>query len=254
LDNFFGLIFYIGLAFWDYEGVIENDSIKRFRRNFMKEVAVHDRPREKLFSFGAEVLGDDELLAILIGSGNVKSDVMSISRSVLGKYGFGKLSRLSVSQLEKEFGIGRAKACSIVACFEMGRRAISSRGEKVVIREAVDVVKSFGAGMIDLGSEHFRVVFLNSRRRVLCARTLFVGTLDESVVAPREVFKVALEVGAAGVVLMHNHPSGEASASEEDILITRRLVEAGRVMGVDVLDHVIVGRDGWTSLAEDGFF
>jgi len=218
----------------------------------MKEVARHDRPREKLFSFGAEVLGDDELLAVLIGSGNVKSDVMSISRSVLGKYDFGKLSRLSVSALEKEFGVGRAKACSIVACFEMGRRAISCRGEKVVIREACDVVKSFGAGMIDLESEHFRVVFLNSRRRVLKVENLFVGTLDESVVHPREVFKVALEVGAAGVILMHNHPSGEAAASEDDLKITRRLVEAGRVMGVEVLDHVIVGRDGWSSLREEG--
>jgi len=220
----------------------------------MKDVAIQDRPREKLFSFGAEVLGDDELLAILIGSGNVKSDVMSISRGILGRNNFRKLGRLSVSALEKEFGIGRAKACSIVACFEMGRRAVSSRDKKVVIKEAVDVVKNFGAGLMDLESEHFRVVFLNSRRRVLKAETLFVGTLDESVVHPREVFKVALEVGAAGVILMHNHPSGDSSPSDEDVLITKRLVEAGRVMGIEVLDHVIVGRDGWCSLAEDGFF
>lgn len=220
----------------------------------MKDVALGDRPREKLFSFGAEVLGDDELLAILIGSGNSSMDVMGISRSILSRNDFRRLSRLSVSQLEKEFGVGRAKACSIVACFEMGRRAISSRGEKVVVNEAIDVVKNFGAGLMDLGSEHFRVVFLNSRRKVLKVETLFIGTLDESVVHPREVFKVALEVGAAGVILMHNHPSGDATPSEDDVLITKRLVDAGRIMGVEVLDHVIIGRDGFCSLAEDGLF
>jgi len=220
----------------------------------MKDVPLSDRPREKLFNFGAEVLGDDELLGILISSGNRERDVMSISRGVLGNYDFKRLSRLSVSRLEKEFGIGRAKACQIVACFEMGRRAASVKDKSLVIREACDVVKAFGAGMVDLESEHFRVVYLNVRRRVLKCETLFIGTLDESVVHPREIFKIALELGAAGVILMHNHPSGDFSPSGEDVAITKRLIEAGKVLGVEVLDHVIVGRNGWCSLAEDGLF
>lgn len=220
----------------------------------MKDIPLNDRPREKLFDFGAEVLGNDELLGILISSGNKQMDVMSISRRILEKYDFRRMSRLSVSALEKELGIGRAKACQIVACFEMGRRAASVRDKNAVINSAEDVVKSFGSDMIDLGSEHFKVVYLNVRRKVLCCKTLFIGTLDESVVHPREVFKVALELGAAGVILMHNHPSGNPEPSREDISITKRLVEAGKIMGVEVLDHVIIGRSGYCSLAEDGLF
>ncbi len=221
----------------------------------MKDVPLNDRPREKLLNFGAEVLTDSELLAILISSGNGTLDVMSISRGILENYNFKRMARLNVSSLEKEFGVGRAKACQIAACFEMGRRAMSSKGEKdFFVKEAGDVVKGFGAGMMDLGSEHFKVIYLNVRRKVLREKTLFIGTLDESVVHPRDIFKVALEEGAAAVILMHNHPSGNFSPSEADIAITKTLIEAGRIMGVDVLDHVIIGRNGFCSLAEDGHF
>lgn len=220
----------------------------------MKDVPLNDRPREKLFDFGAEVLGDDELLGILISSGNGHMDVMNISRSILKKYDFKRMSKLSISQLEKELGIGRAKACQIVACFEMGRRAASCRDKDVVISSSEDIMNVFGAGMIDLESEHFKVVYLNTRRKVLSCKTLFMGTLDESVVHPREVFKVALELGSAGVILMHNHPSGDPDPSEEDVSVTKRLVEAGKIMGIKVLDHVIIGRNKYCSLAEDGLF
>ena len=199
-------------------------------------------------------MGDDELLAILISSGNGERDVMGISRGILGNYDFKRLARLSVCQLEKEFGVGRAKACQIAAAFEMGRRAMSSRDKDLVVKSAEDAVKSFGAGMMDLESENFKAIYLNVRRKVLKAETLFIGTLDESVVHPREIFKVALEVGAAGVILMHNHPSGDSSPSEADVLITKNLIEAGRILGVEVLDHIIVGRNGYCSLFEDGLF
>ncbi len=221
----------------------------------MKDVPLNDRPREKLFNFGPEVLGDSELLAILISSGNGERDVMSISRGILENYNFKRMARLSVSSLEKEFGVGRAKACQIAACFEMGRRAVSAGKDKdFFVREAGDVVKGFGAGMMDLESEHFKVVYLNVRRKVLKERVLFIGTLDESIVHPREIFKIAFEVGAAAIILMHNHPSGNSSPSDADIAITKSLIEAGRIMGVEVLDHVIIGRDGYCSLAEDGLF
>ena len=103
-------------------------------------------------------------------------------------------------------------------------------------------------------SEHFKVVYLNTRRKVLKEKTLFIGTLDESVVHPREIFKVALEVGAAGVILMHNHPSGDSGPSDADITITKKLIEAGKILGIEVLDHVIVGRNGYCSLFEDRLF
>lgn len=221
----------------------------------MKEVPLSDRPREKLFNFGVEVLTDSELLAILISSGNGTSDVMSISRGILDNYNFKRMARLSVSSLEKEFGVGRAKACQIAACFEMGRRAMSQGKEKdFFVREAGDVVRGFGAGMMDLESEHFKAVYLNVRRKVLKEKVLFMGTLDESIVHPREIFKIALEVGAAAVILMHNHPSGNSNPSEADIAITKNLIGAGKIMGVEVLDHVIIGRDEFCSLAEDGHF
>lgn len=220
----------------------------------MKEIPANDRPREKLFNFGPEVLGDDELLGILISSGNGSKDVMSISRGVLNNYNFKKLSRLGVSQLEKEFGIGRAKACQVVAAFEMGRRSMACKGGNVIVKSAEDIVKNFGPSMIDLESEHFKVICLNVRRKFLKEKTLFIGTLDESIVHPREIFKFALGEGAAGIILMHNHPSGEANPSDEDISITKRLIEAGRIMGIEVLDHIIIARNGYCSLAEDGFF
>lgn len=218
----------------------------------MRDVPLNDRPREKLVNFGPEVLGDSELLAILISSGNKERGVMDISKGILGKYNFSRLSRMSVAQLGKEFGVGRAKACQICACFEMGRRASGFVDGDVKINCAEDVMKMFGARMMDLESENFKVVYLNARRRVLKEKTLFVGTLDESVVHPREIFKVALEEGAAGVILVHNHPSGDPTPSDDDVKITKELIEAGKILGVDVLDHVIIGRNGYWSIMENG--
>lgn len=218
----------------------------------MRDVPLNDRPREKLMNLGPESLGDSELLAILISSGNSERGVMDISKGILGKYNFNRLSRMGVSQLSKEFGVGRAKACQICACFEMGRRASSFVEEDVKINCGEDVFRVFGSKMMDLESENFKVIYLNTRKRVLKEKTLFVGTLDESVVHPREIFKVALEEGAAGIVLVHNHPSGDPTPSDDDVRVTKELIEAGKILGVDVLDHVIIGRNGYWSIMENG--
>lgn len=218
----------------------------------MIDIPLNDRPREKLINLGPGSLGDNELLAILISSGNGEKSVMDISKGILGNHNFSRLSKMSVSQLSKEFGIGKAKACQICACFEMGRRASGFVDKDIKINCAQDIFKMFGSKMSDLQSENFKVVYLNTRRKVLCDKTLFVGTLSESVVSPREIFRVALDEGAAAAILIHNHPSGDPSPSDDDINITKELIEAGKILGVDVLDHIIIGRNNYWSIMENG--
>ena len=218
----------------------------------MKNTPVSDRPREKLISLGPESLGNSELLSILISSGNASQSVTEISKGILRKYNIEQLSTLNTSQLKKEFGIGSAKACQIVSSFEMGRRAASFTKEEIKINCSEDVIRMLAPRMSNLASENFKCIYLNTRHKVLREKTLFQGTLNESVVHPREIFKIALEENAAAVILVHNHPSGDPTPSEEDIQITKELLKAGNILGIKVLDHIIIGKGRNWSIMENG--
>lgn len=217
----------------------------------MKDIPIQDRPREKLINLGPESLGDSELLAILISSGNAEKSVTEISKGILNKYNIEQLSNLNTSQLKKEFGIGTAKACQIVSSFEMGRRASSFTRENIKIRCSQDIIKILAPKMSNLASEHFKCIYLNTKHKVLKEKTLFQGTLNESVVHPREIFKIALEENAAAVILAHNHPSGDPTPSEEDVQITKELIKAGEVLGIKILDHIIIGKKSNWSIMEN---
>ncbi len=220
----------------------------------MKTVAPHDRPREKLQRVGAGGLGDNELLAIVLGHGVPRTGVLDLANAVLDAVGgLHGLARATTDDLRRVPGIGGARAAQLVAAVEAGRRTLvrvrRDRLQFVTPRDAAEfLVPQFGTRPV----EQFGVVLLDTKHRLLRTTVLSVGTLDASIVHPREVFRAAATAGAAALVLFHNHPSGDPTPSDDDIALTRRLVRAGDLMGIAVLDHVIVAESRFCSLRERG--
>ena len=217
----------------------------------MKSVAPHDRPREKLERLGAAALGDNELLAIVIGQGLARISALDLANAVLAGGGLRALARARDGDLRQVAGIGAARAAQILAAIELGRRSFTRTDEgRPQLRTPKSVAEyllpQFGGRPV----EQFGVLSLDTKHRVLRASVLSVGSLDTSVVHPREVFREATAAGAAAVVLFHNHPSGDPEPSEEDVKLTERLVAAGVLMGIDVLDHVILADVKYFSFRE----
>jgi len=220
----------------------------------IKWLPPEDRPRERLLRGGPEGLSSPELLALLLQTGTPTARVSDLAGRLL--VSFGSLEALSLArpgELVRENGIGPAKACAVLAAFELGRRVrLAPPARRAVIRTPADVSALVGAQMRHLDREHFRAVLLNTRHEVLDAVTIAVGGLDSAPIHPREVFKEAIRRSAAAVILVHNHPSGNPEPSGDDLRITTRLAEAGRVVGIDVLDHLIIGDGRFISLRERG--
>jgi DNA repair protein RadC len=221
----------------------------------MKTVAVHDRPREKLQRVGATALGDNELLAIVLGHGRANASALDLANAVLaGAGGIERIARAGYDELRGIPGIGAARAAQIVAAVELGRRTLSRTGKE---RVQITSPKSLADMLLPLyGSrsvEQFGVVLLDTKHRVMRTTVVTVGTLDASIVHPREIFREAATAGAAAIVLFHNHPSGDPEPSQDDVLLTRRLVSAGVLMGIDVVDHVILADARYCSLREKGY-
>jgi DNA repair protein RadC len=220
----------------------------------MKIVAPHDRPREKLERVGAGGLGDNELLAIVLGHGVPRAGALELANAVLDAVdGLHGLARASTDDLRRVPGIGAARASQLIAAIEAGRRTlVRGRRERVRIMSAHDaaqlLVPVYGSRPV----EEFGVILLDTKHRVLRITLLSVGTLDASIVHPREVFREAASGGAAAVVVFHNHPSGDPTPSGDDVALTRRLITAGELMGITVLDHVIVAENAFFSLRERG--
>ena len=220
----------------------------------MKAIAPHDRPREKLDRLGAAGLGDNELLAIIVGHGSRQISALDVANLVLdGAAGIHGLTRVSRDELGRVKGVGRAKAAQILAAVELGRRTLSrSPGDRVQFDGPEDVATYLMPQYGSRSVEHFGIVLLDTKHRVLRTRVLSVGTLDASLVHPREVFREATLGGAAAIVLFHNHPSGDPVPSGDDVALTTRLVRAGDLMGVDVIDHIIVADACYCSFKETG--
>lgn len=219
----------------------------------IKTLPLDERPREKLIKHGPKTLSDSELLAIILRIGNKKESVVSLSNKLLKKYTIKSLSRLRISSLKKEFGIGDAKACQIIACFELGRRLAGFKKNKtIVIRSAKDLAHLLIPEMGSLKKEHLKGFFLDARNKIIKEETIFIGSLNESVVHPREIFQIALDENAASLILVHNHPSGDPSPSKEDIEITKQIMEGGKILGIPVLDHIIIAGHKYVSLKEKG--
>jgi len=208
----------------------------------IKDLPKIERPREKLVAKGPENLKNKELLAILLGTGVEGKNVIEVAEQILEKYPIKKFLQLKYEDLTKIKGINSAKACTILASQELVKRALDVRDESLPKIESVEGVLAQVVYMRDKTREHLMAIYLNARNEMVWKKSVFVGTLNASLVHPREIFKEALDKNACSVILAHNHPSGDNEPSEDDIEITKRIIEAGRIMGVDVLDHVIIAR------------
>lgn len=220
----------------------------------IKDLPVEMRPREKMQSQGPEALSDGELLAILIRVGGRSESALDLANRLLAQpQGLRFLVEATIEELSRIKGIGLAKASQIKAAVELGRRISLDRGEiRPVIRSPEDVAALLMEKMRFLDREHFQVLTLNTKNQVLGIETAFIGSLNSSIVHPREIFKEAIRRSAAALILVHNHPSGDPNPSPEDLAVTRRLQEAGQLLGIEVLDHVIIGDQRFYSLKQQG--
>jgi DNA repair protein RadC len=220
----------------------------------MKAVAPHDRPREKLARLGSVALGDNELVAIVLGQGERGTSVLDLANALLAALGgLDGLARARHDDLIVLRGIGSARAAQLLAAVELGRRVVSRGGrEKVQVTSPRAVAEFLMPQYGNRPVEQFGIVLLDTKHKVLRTTVLSVGTLDASIVHPREIFREATAGGAAAIVLFHNHPSGDPEPSTEDKQLTERMMAAGLVMGIDVLDHIILGDARYFSFREKG--
>ncbi len=213
-----------------------------------------ERPRERLLQHGPQPLAEAELLGILLGKGTRKKTAVDLARELLDQYeSLPKLFSRSPSELMKVKGIGSAKAATLSAAFELVRRVQSQKDiPRASFRRSSDVASHYLPLMRDLRKEVFKILLLNRANRLLREVTISEGTLEASIVHPRDVFREAILEPASGIILIHNHPSGNPNPSEEDLRITRQLVEAGRLLGIRVYDHIILAGESYRSLADEG--
>ena len=221
----------------------------------MKTVALHDRPREKLQRLGAPTLGDNELLAIIVGNGQPNASALDLANMMLADVGgIDGLARAHHDQLMRVRGIGAARAAQVMAAVELGRRTLTRAGRQ---RVQITTPRAVAELLLPLygnrAVEQFGVVLLDTKHRVMRTTVVTVGTLDASIVHPREIFREATAGGAAAIVVFHNHPSGDPEPSAEDVILTKRLVEAGTLMGIDVLDHIVLANVRYCSMKEEGY-
>ena len=222
----------------------------------VRDLPVDERPRERLLAEGAASLSNTELLAVLLRTGVKNDSALRVAEKVLALYkerGLAAITQMSAKELSSIKGVGMAKAATILAAVELGRRlALKAAEARTVVHGPADAASYVMPRFRFERREHFAVLLLNAKNHILALKTISVGTLTSSVVHPREVFQAAIEQAAASVILVHNHPSGDPAPSGEDLAVTRRMVEAGEIMDIPVLDHVIVGYDKFISLKEEG--
>lgn len=226
------------------------------QRTMIRDVHIEDRPRERLRRQGAMSLSNQELLAILLRTGTKEESVLVLANRVLSV--FERLHHLKHATIEEMVairGIGEVKAIQLLAAIELGRRLAQKHSdEKYTIRSPQDAATYLMPDMTSLNQEHFVVLFLNVKNQIIHRKTIFIGSLNASIVHPREIFREAVKRSAASIICAHNHPSGVPTPSDEDIEVTRRIIEAGYIIGIDLIDHLIIGDHQFISLKEKGYF
>ncbi|MBS1267133.1 MAG: hypothetical protein MAG795_01105 [Candidatus Woesearchaeota archaeon] len=210
-----------------------------------------ERPRERLIKQGVESLSESELIAIILRTGYAKQNVVELAKSILKKYNLRELSLATYEEMNQFKGVSKAKACQLLACFEISKRlSVQSAAKKKFIESSEDVASIVFPKLRFIKKEKFMGIYLDSRNSVIKIETISVGNLNSSVIHPRELFKAAIQSSANSVIIAHNHPSGNPSPSKEDIYITKKIVSAGKVVGIPVLDHIIIGEEDYISMAE----
>lgn len=238
--------------------MVNNMETGEQKQLMMKDLPQDERPREKLMKRGSEALSNAELLAILLRTGTKEESALRLAERILvetGEEGLYGLAHSSIKSLMKRKGVGSTKAITIAAALELGKRvAMGDSQKRVIIRSSDDIANYMMPRLRYFDKEYFYVVLLNTKNHVIAAPMISVGTLSESLVHPRELFKEAVNHSASAVILVHNHPSGDPSPSKEDIMMTKRIIEGGKLLDIKVLDHVIIGDNTYISLREQGYF
>jgi len=214
------------------------------------DIPKDNRPRERFLKLGAQVLSDAELLAIILRTGTINENVIDMSNRLINEYGLENLYQCSLKELQKIKGMGEAKAMQILAISELTKRQSLAKNPIKKITCAKDVFDLYHERLKDEKQEHFIVIMLDTKNNIIAEETVFKGTLDASIVHPREIFKTAVRNSASKIILLHNHPSGDPAPSREDLEITEKLSNSGDELGIKVLDHVIIGGDQWWNWKE----
>lgn len=214
----------------------------------IKQISLEQRPRERVKSKGIESLGDAELVAILLEHGTKGENVVDLSHRLISTFGLQKLNSLSLAELMKIRGIKLAKASKLLAAFELSKRVKAGRLCGKAIKKPSDIASYYIQKLKDMKREHFIAVFLDSRNRIIKDEIISIGTLNGSLIHPREVFKEAIKNSANSIILVHNHPSGDVNPSDEDLRVNKALIAAGDLVGIKVLDHLIVGGKRWKNI------
>jgi len=220
----------------------------------IRDLPVEQQPREKLIDQGPDVLSNAELIAIILGTGYKNEGVLDLASRILSEYGSKAIIQMrDVGRLMEELSIPRVKACQLIACFEIGQRFfMEDTGRMPTLRGPEDIYKYLSPEMSNLKKEQFHCLCLNTRNKLIHDEVVSIGTLDASMVHPREVFGPAIEFSSAAVILAHNHPSTDPEPSTADKNLTKQLIQAGEILGIAVLDHVIIGGNKFFSFSNKG--
>lgn len=214
----------------------------------MKETPLEERPREKYKKNGFERLSDADLIAIILRSGTKDMSVKDLSIHILKEVGgILELNNTSLESLSKIKGVGEVKAITLLSAVELGKRMRIHKTDKNKIKTANDLYEIFAPSMEDLTQEHFIAVFLNSKNEIIDSKTIFIGSANKSTVHPRDIYKEALKYSAVKIMVLHNHPSGDVTPSTADVAFTSRLLEAGNLLQIPLLDHIIIGKNNYYS-------
>ena len=217
----------------------------------IKDMDLSIRPRERLLKYGVESLGSDELLAIILRCGTKSISVKDLSNDIINKIGINNLENATIEELTSIKGIKEAKAISILAAIELGKRVLKKDSSNIVINNNRIIYDLLKYDFINAYQEHFVALFLDTKNKLIAKETIFKGTISYSTIHPREIFKLAVKHSAYSIIVVHNHPSGNSTPSSADIELTKKLQDSGNMIGIPVLDHIIIGNNNYYSFYDN---
>lgn len=219
----------------------------------LKDLPAEEKPRERLKKYGEEALSTNELIAILIETGNKEESVLQLAQKIIAHFGgLDKLAEASLEEIQKVKGVGFAKACKIKAAFELGKRALNKKLNLKKISHPKDVFYLLKNELGTKKKEYFKSICLNTRNQIIAIENISVGTINSTLAHPREIFYSAIKNLANSIIIVHNHPSGDPSPSSQDIEITKKLKQAGELLGIELIDHIIITKDEYFSFNQKG--